>query len=105
MKHGYIKHSLQPCLNLKALRRFNVLKINASEGRGYLCTYLDQLFRVFLIYLDIKHIHIGENLEKETFALHHRLTRQRTYVTQTCLLYTSPRPRDGLLSRMPASAC
>ena len=24
--------------------------------------------------------------------------------TQTCLLYTSPSPRDGLLSRMPSSA-
>ena len=23
---------------------------------------------------------------------------------QTCLLYTSPSPRDGLLSRMPSSA-
>ena len=24
--------------------------------------------------------------------------------TQVCLLYTSPSPRDGLLSRMPSSA-
>ena len=24
--------------------------------------------------------------------------------TMTCLLYTSPSPRDGLLSRMPSSA-
>ena len=26
------------------------------------------------------------------------------YATATCLLYTSPSPRDGLLSRMPSSA-
>ena len=26
------------------------------------------------------------------------------YVTDSCLLYTSPSPRDGLLSRMPSSA-
>ena len=26
------------------------------------------------------------------------------YVFITCLLYTSPSPRDGLLSRMPSSA-
>ena len=26
------------------------------------------------------------------------------YITITCLLYTSPSPRDGLLSRMPSSA-
>ena len=25
-------------------------------------------------------------------------------IEQTCLLYTSPSPRDGLLSRMPSSA-
>ena len=28
----------------------------------------------------------------------------RAYQGQTCLLYTSPSPRDGLLSRMPSSA-
>ena len=27
-----------------------------------------------------------------------------TVSAQTCLLYTSPSPRDGLLSRMPSSA-
>ena len=27
-----------------------------------------------------------------------------TDMSQTCLLYTSPSPRDGLLSRMPSSA-
>ena len=27
-----------------------------------------------------------------------------TSMTWTCLLYTSPSPRDGLLSRMPSSA-
>src|SRR5665647_920289 len=26
------------------------------------------------------------------------------YLSYTCLLYTSPSPRDGLLSRMPSSA-
>ena len=26
------------------------------------------------------------------------------YALKTCLLYTSPSPRDGLLSRMPSSA-
>ena len=27
-----------------------------------------------------------------------------SYFTMSCLLYTSPSPRDGLLSRMPSSA-
>ena len=32
-----------------------------------------------------------------TFSVKHRLPKN-------CLLYTSPSPRDGLLSRMPSSA-
>ena len=30
--------------------------------------------------------------------------RMRDYLYELCLLYTSPSPRDGLLSRMPSSA-
>ena len=32
------------------------------------------------------------------------LSIQELYSTYPCLLYTSPSPRDGLLSRMPSSA-
>ena len=33
-----------------------------------------------------------------------RLCKAKRYRYKTCLLYTSPSPRDGLLSRMPSSA-
>ena len=32
------------------------------------------------------------------------ITAQNTTGVKSCLLYTSPSPRDGLLSRMPSSA-
>ena len=32
------------------------------------------------------------------------LKKQYTAIAIVCLLYTSPSPRDGLLSRMPSSA-
>ena len=32
------------------------------------------------------------------------LLRRKLVLLGTCLLYTSPSPRDGLLSRMPSSA-
>ena len=32
------------------------------------------------------------------------VARNETKLQETCLLYTSPSPRDGLLSRMPSSA-
>ena len=35
---------------------------------------------------------------------HYLHTVSMTELYQTCLLYTSPSPRDGLLSRMPSSA-
>ena len=41
-------------------------------------------------------------------AVHHMISNQVEGVeficANTCLLYTSPSPRDGLLSRMPSSA-
>ena len=52
-------------------------------------------------------------LSMTVFAAHHEETdspeSEHEYnfaynSTYTCLLYTSPSPRDGLLSRMPSSA-
>ena len=40
----------------------------------------------------------GESAEEGSILLTHRSPSMR------CLLYTSPSPRDGLLSRMPSSA-
>ena len=34
----------------------------------------------------------------------HHLHEVNSLMEQDCLLYTSPSPRDGLLSRMPSSA-
>ena len=39
-----------------------------------------------------------------TQAFGKRLSQFTAELCQTCLLYTSPSPRDGLLSRMPSSA-
>ena len=40
-----------------------------------------------------------DNMEKYKY-----LVGQAHSIQLTCLLYTSPSPRDGLLSRMPSSA-
>ena len=45
------------------------------------------------------------NLQPREFRLLEYLMRHAgQVVTRSCLLYTSPSPRDGLLSRMPSSA-
>ena len=51
--------------------------------------------------------HLGASLGtiELTIALHYVYdTPQDKLVWDVCLLYTSPSPRDGLLSRMPSSA-
>ena len=45
----------------------------------------------------------------EDFSMTHeqvasKVGKSRSAITNSCLLYTSPSPRDGLLSRMPSSA-
>ena len=44
-----------------------------------------------------------DNLAK-AYSQYTNHTANEYTINQTCLLYTSPSPRDGLLSRMPSSA-
>ena len=54
------------------------------------------------------HLMIRPTCEKDAAALAriYAYYVEKTAITfeYTCLLYTSPSPRDGLLSRMPSSA-
>ena len=43
-------------------------------------------------------------LYSRTYMTKTKLPRRYAAAVRTCLLYTSPSPRDGLLSRMPSSA-
>ena len=47
---------------------------------------------------------LHEEGHRELMRLYHLLNRDHEALGQYCLLYTSPSPRDGLLSRMPSSA-
>ena len=47
-------------------------------------------------------MHIGEFASGLVVAMPDSYASTKTF--KTCLLYTSPSPRDGLLSRMPSSA-
>ena len=48
----------------------------------------------------------SEKKQTSVYLLKRRLKKKilNTYQVRICLLYTSPSPRDGLLSRMPSSA-
>ena len=47
---------------------------------------------------------IEKNLSKDSKVTDDRFELPPVDVMWDCLLYTSPSPRDGLLSRMPSSA-
>ena len=47
---------------------------------------------------------LGERLCNKYNTGNDIITEMRFSIVKTCLLYTSPSPRDGLLSRMPSSA-
>ena len=76
-------------LNL-ALTDAGLVQIQLKSVIGMIGGGIPTLVRRALLYLDT-----GEDLVEEVVA-----SMQAHY----CLLYTSPSPRDGLLSRMPSSA-
>ena len=49
-------------------------------------------------------IYLGHGLVLTTWRAATLYSLQNTSMANNCLLYTSPSPRDGLLSRMPSSA-
>ena len=81
--HGDVEFFLKATFNLKALWSLDILEVDTSEGWGNGFDGLDELFRVFLIDLDVEHVDAGIYLEKQTFTLHHRLGGMSTDVTQT----------------------
>ena len=72
---------------------FNVFPVNTGVSFIITLIVLD-----FLIYLQHITMHLVPFLWR-FHQIHHADER-----LDTCLLYTSPSPRDGLLSRMPSSA-
>eukprot|EP01016_Furgasonia_blochmanni_P029931 TRINITY_DN3129_c0_g1_i2.p3 TRINITY_DN3129_c0_g1~~TRINITY_DN3129_c0_g1_i2.p3 ORF type:complete len:107 (+),score=15.02 TRINITY_DN3129_c0_g1_i2:66-386(+) len=87
-----------------------------SESKSTLCAtrYLDDIFLLFV------YKHEYDNIGVCVYVLEQYITQRYVTVMNvhwiakifsamreisgSCLLYTSPSPRDGLLSRMPSSA-
>ena len=69
--------------------------------------YSDQAGRWNAVAVDSNgHIHVVQ-IKYESYQIRHSVNDGTGWISNginTCLLYTSPSPRDGLLSRMPSSA-
>ena len=68
----------QLALDVEALRRLDVLEVDAAEGRLERGDHLDQLVRIGLVDLDVEDVDAGELLEQDALAFHHRLGSERT---------------------------
>ena len=77
-----------PEFSLLARRRFAPMFVVQFLG-----AFNDNLLKFAMLFLANFVIYKAEPAKAEMLA-----------VIATCLLYTSPSPRDGLLSRMPSSA-
>ena len=84
--------------------------ISPGERYDHIVEELQMLARSLLIFG--LHVHVGmpdrqstiELMNMARYFLPHLLALSTSSPFWICLLYTSPSPRDGLLSRMPSSA-
>ena len=81
-KTGMFISALQPLLDLEALRRLDVLEVDAAEGRLEQLDGADELLGIVGGDLDVEDVDVGEALEEDALALHHRLAGERPDVAQ-----------------------
>ena len=84
--------------NLDEVRNYYVLRPSIKDVQY---NYLRPILNKFLLQYCDKHIFLERR--RDQWSIDSDFNIQK-YLPGTCLLYTSPSPRDGLLSRMPSSA-
>ena len=77
--------------------------LDKNEANYIPLTPLTFLKRAKDIYPDYEAV-IYEDRKYSWTEVYKRTVKFASALTKICLLYTSPSPRDGLLSRMPSSA-
>ena len=84
---------------VKMLRRINFLSTSILETFYYKIVIPSVLYGPKLKDLEMIHIRAARLIHKLPTSF-----KDSDILCKVCLLYTSPSPRDGLLSRMPSSA-
>lgn len=73
----------QGALDLEALWRLDVFKVDATEGDRDAADSVDERLWAFRFDFDVEHVNTRETLEQNTLAFHDRLGSQWAEVTQT----------------------
>ena len=82
VEHRDVELLLQRSFDLEAIRRGDVLEVDAAEGRRDRFHRLDEVLRRLGVDLDVEHVDVGEPLEQHRLAFHHRLGGERAEVAE-----------------------
>ncbi len=82
VEHRNVHQLAQPLLDDEALRRLDVLEVNAAPAGAEQLHAIDDLFGVFRRHFEVYRIDVGEALEQNSLAFHHRLGRERAAVAK-----------------------
>ncbi len=83
VEHGDVQLLLERLLDVEALRRLDVLEVDASEGRRDATHRVDELVRIRLVHLDVEDVDARELLEQDTLPLHDGLAGESTDVAES----------------------
>ena len=72
----------QRLLDDEAFRRGDILEVDAAEARLHQRHRVDELVGILGVELDVDRIDIGEALEEDGLALHHRLGGERAEIAE-----------------------
>ena len=82
MHHRDVHLFAQGLLDNEAFGRGDIFQIDAAEAGFHQRHGIDEGFRVFGVEFEIDRIHIGETLEQDGLAFHHRLRRERAQIAE-----------------------
>ena len=82
VEHRDVEQLAQPLLDDEALRRLDVLEIDAAEGRVQETHAIDELVDIAGVDLEIDRVDVGEALEQRRLAFHDRLGGERAEIAE-----------------------
>ena len=82
MEHRNVHQLAQPLLDDEALRRLDVLEVDAAPAGAEQLHAIDDLLGVLGRHFEVDGIDVGEALEQDRLAFHHRLGRERAAVAE-----------------------
>ena len=83
VKNGYIHPLAAQFFDHKAIRCFDIFEVNCTEGGFERGDDLGEFFWIGFVHFDVEAIDIGEFLEQDRLALHHRFGGCGADIAQT----------------------